>query len=136
MSDLIQTAAFLKRHLKAIQRMGCSRHARENLLMWLAHHDAKKHICRIENNGKIMAVGIARSIEMIGDDRFPFNESSTGKILYVDQVAAKENLAFKMLLVWVKARWPYCTHILFNRSKNGSYNNLYDMNTFMRKAGI
>jgi hypothetical protein len=130
-------AAFLKRNCKRIKATSSGKRGRENLLMWLAWHSARYNACAIQDEkGKLVAVGVARTITDVVDARFPFKNDESGKLLYVEQVAATSNEGFKALLKYVQKRWSHCDKIMFHRSKNGSSNNIYSMQDFMRKAKV
>lgn len=135
MNDMIQVAAFLKRRVPSIKKWSHGRGGRERLLMYLAWNTARYNACTVKDGDKIVAVGVARAISNEVDARFPYKSDETGKICYIEHTACTNNDAFKTLLQYVQKRWANCSKIMFSRSKNGSKNKVYDMQTFMRKAG-
>lgn len=132
--ELIKTAAFLKKRLRAIKAAGTGRRARETLLSNLCWHMGRNHMVCIKQNNKITGVGYARGIDRVEEAGMNYKFNDEGKILFIENVAADTEIAFKHLLLWARRRWPHAEQILFRRSKNGSKNKLYDFNTFILKA--
>ena len=134
MSTMIQMAAFLAKRIPKLKNGVRGRRKRENFLMWLAWNTSRGNACAVEVDGKLISVGVARSIQKETDSRLPYCNDEQGKILYVEHVAAKTKEGFLTLLTYVKGRWPQCEKIMFHRSKSQSQNKVYDMKIFMRKA--
>ncbi len=134
MNEMIQVAAFLKRRIPKL-RSSYGRRNRENLLMWLAWHTARYNACTVKNGDKIIAVGVARAINDPNEALMPYSSDETGKICYVEHVASISQGGMQTLLEYVKKRWSNCHTIMFRRSKSDSFK-LYNINDFMRKAGI
>lgn len=136
MNDIIRIAAFLKARLPKLGAMR-GRSGREGLLMWLAWHTSRCNVCAVRTkDDRFIAAGVARAVREELDSRFPYKSDEAGTILHVEHVAATSNEGFIQLLKFVRKRWPQCKRIMFQRTKNGCKQKVYDMEIFMRKAGI
>lgn len=133
MKDLVSIAAFLRKHVRKLHADQGKR-SRENLLMWLSWHSSRYDACAVEDNGEIVAVGVARAINDPLDARVAYLSDETGQILFVEQVAATTNEGFRRVLHYARKRWPNCTKIMFNRSKGSNKNRIYDFDVFMKKT--
>ncbi len=129
MNEMIKIAAFLKKHRVRSW-------SRKALLDWLRWHINRGHVCCIEENGKIVAVGVARQIKSPNECGIHYANHEEGKILFVEQVAVKCSSGLRDLLKFCKSNWPQCDKILFSRKKNDHIMKLYDFNKFLEKAGI
>lgn len=117
-----------------MKKWGWGSRKREKLLMWLSWHVGRGNVCLVKEGERIVAAGVARRISNETDSRFSYATDEQGEILFVEQVAAKNNRAFLNLLRYVIGRWPDCKKIMFHRGKSASRNRIYPMNSFLRKA--
>lgn len=133
--NVISIAAFCRRNLPSMfHSMPRGSKRREDTTNWLSWHMRGREICCIMENGKIEAVGVARSIDSEEDARFPYRYSDNGRVLHVSVAIAKTSKGFKSLLTYCRFRWPYCTKIMFNRKKHQKIS-VYNFKNFLRKAG-
>lgn len=132
----VPIAAFLKRNLGCMTKWTTGRHSRENFMMWLSWNLARFNVCCVTEEGRLSAVGIARTMNDPRAATDQYHAAETGKVLFVDHAVAKTNDGYKCLLRYCRARWPHVERIAFHRSKSGSILKTYDFNTFLRKAKV
>lgn len=131
MKDVIQIAAFLKRHLPR----GAS-WEREKLLMWLSWHSGRGNVAVVEKDGKIFAAAVARPITTALDSRSRYCVNENGPIVYVEAVVAKTAESFREMIAIFRRRFPNQTRILFTRAKQRHLLRSYPVNAFLRKVRV
>lgn len=125
MKSTIQVAAFLKRNYPEYSSLD-----RASFLPWLEFYIENKRCGVVTNQGRIVGVGLFRTMHNLDEWFQPFHQNDFGNYLFVDCVVAKSKEAMKALwnLVW-HLSGPRA-YIAFQRFKYGHDLRVYPFSRF------
>ena len=97
---LIQTAAFLKRHGAHPKKW-----PRSVLLPWLEWHWKNGGVGIVHDQGKIIAVAVARCIQTLSEAEQPYAHEDTSPLLWCDELASIRPDGLPLLLNLARHRF-------------------------------
>lgn len=97
---LISIAAFLKRHAPALRKA-----PRVQLLQFVLWYWTDARVGIIRENGRIVAVAMARCMNDVTHHAEPYHHDEAGKIVWVEHIVSRHPAGITMLLQQVRERF-------------------------------
>lgn len=97
---MLQAAAFLKRWAPGLRKA-----ARADLLLFVLWYWSDGRLGMVRDNGRIVAVALARCVDDVIQASDPWFHNEQGKIVWVDDIVSRHPLGIPLLLQQVRRRF-------------------------------